>query len=116
MPSISKYTFKFVHNHWTASILSSGALVPHEFLKLEMLVSKRYRTCVHACGMHTDAHGCVEALGGAPTVTVLTSPLPCLLLVGKSKEAEMKRINKELANIRSKFKSECVHFTLVRIS
>jgi len=27
-----------------------------------------------------------------------------LLLAGKSKEAEVKRINKELANIRSKFK------------
>lgn len=27
-----------------------------------------------------------------------------MLLKGKSKEAEMKRINKELANIRSKFK------------
>lgn len=29
-----------------------------------------------------------------------------LLLVGKSKEAEIKRINKELANIRSKFKGD----------
>lgn len=27
--------------------------------------------------------------------------------LGKSKEAEIKRINKELANIRSKFKGEC---------
>lgn len=29
-------------------------------------------------------------------------------LLGKSKEAEIKRINKELANIRSKFKGKCV--------
>lgn len=29
------------------------------------------------------------------------------LIPGKSKEAEIKRINKELANIRSKFKGEC---------
>lgn len=28
--------------------------------------------------------------------------------LGKSKEAEIKRINKELANIRSKFKGKCV--------
>lgn len=28
-------------------------------------------------------------------------------LLGKSKEAEIKRINKELANIRSKFKGKC---------
>ena len=50
---------------------------------------------------------------------LLTSPGLCLLLcfvvmscdvipAGKSKEAERKRINKELANIRSKFKGECV--------
>ena len=31
------------------------------------------------------------------------------LSVGKSKEAERKRINKELANIRSKFKSKTKH-------
>ena len=37
MPPISKYTFK--HNHWTASISSLGALAPHEFFKLEILVS-----------------------------------------------------------------------------
>lgn len=30
------------------------------------------------------------------------------LFLGKSKEAEIKRINKELANIRSKFKGKCV--------
>lgn len=30
--------------------------------------------------------------------------MPCPLSTGKSKEAEIKRINKELANIRSKFK------------
>ena len=29
-----------------------------------------------------------------------------VLFLGKSKEAESKRINKELANIRSKFKGE----------
>ena len=29
-----------------------------------------------------------------------------LLILGKSKEAEVKRINKELANIRSKFKGK----------
>ena len=29
----------------------------------------------------------------------------------KSKEAEIKRINKELANIRSKFKVSCCHKT-----
>lgn len=29
---------------------------------------------------------------------------------GKSKEAEIKRINKELANIRSKFKGKCYPF------
>ena len=29
-----------------------------------------------------------------------------LMCVGKSREAEKKRINKELANIRSKFKGE----------
>lgn len=33
--------------------------------------------------------------------------LMCVLLIsGKSKEAEIKRINKELANIRSKFKGK----------
>lgn len=32
----------------------------------------------------------------------------CSLFLGKSKEAEIKRINKELANIRSKFKGKCV--------
>jgi hypothetical protein len=31
-------------------------------------------------------------------------------LLGKSKEAEIKRINKELANIRSKFKGKCYPF------
>ena len=30
----------------------------------------------------------------------------CNLMSGKSKEAERKRINKELANIRSKFKGQ----------
>ena len=30
----------------------------------------------------------------------------CHLISGKSKEAEIKRINKELANIRSKFKGD----------
>lgn len=35
----------------------------------------------------------------------------CLLFPGKSKEAEIKRINKELANIRSKFKGN--QFNLV---
>lgn len=30
----------------------------------------------------------------------------CILFSGKSKEAEIKRINKELANIRSKFKGD----------
>lgn len=30
----------------------------------------------------------------------------CVFLEGKSKEAEIKRINKELANIRSKFKGD----------
>lgn len=30
--------------------------------------------------------------------------------LGKSKEAEIKRINKELANIRSKFKGKCCSF------
>ena len=38
MPPISKYSFKFVHNHWTASILSLGALAHHEIFKLEILV------------------------------------------------------------------------------
>lgn len=33
---------------------------------------------------------------------------PCLSSTGKSKEAEIKRINKELANIRSKFKGRLV--------
>lgn len=32
--------------------------------------------------------------------------VPCPLSTGKSKEAEIKRINKELANIRSKFKGK----------
>lgn len=32
--------------------------------------------------------------------------MPCPLSTGKSKEAEIKRINKELANIRSKFKGK----------
>uniref|UniRef100_A0A8I6A5N8 AP-2 complex subunit alpha n=1 Tax=Rattus norvegicus TaxID=10116 RepID=A0A8I6A5N8_RAT len=32
--------------------------------------------------------------------------VPCSLSTGKSKEAEIKRINKELANIRSKFKGD----------
>lgn len=32
----------------------------------------------------------------------------CFFFLGKSKEAEIKRINKELANIRSKFKGKCV--------
>jgi len=35
----------------------------------------------------------------------------CFLSVGKSREAEEKRINKELANIRSKFKGQ--FFTVV---
>lgn len=34
------------------------------------------------------------------------SPLHFLCVSGKSKEAEIKRINKELANIRSKFKGD----------
>lgn len=34
--------------------------------------------------------------------------MPCPLSTGKSKEAEIKRINKELANIRSKFKGRLV--------
>ena len=38
MPLIFKYSFKFVHNHWTASIPSSEVLAPHEFFKLEILV------------------------------------------------------------------------------
>ena len=38
----------------------------------------------------------------------------CIMTVGKSKEAERKRINKELANIRSKFKSMLKVFTVVR--
>ena len=29
------------HNHWTASILSLGTLVPHEFFKLKILVPIR---------------------------------------------------------------------------
>lgn len=39
---------------------------------------------------------------------VLWSDSPCFLFLssGKSKEAEIKRINKELANIRSKFKGD----------
>uniref|UniRef100_A0A8C7E0Q4 AP-2 complex subunit alpha n=1 Tax=Naja naja TaxID=35670 RepID=A0A8C7E0Q4_NAJNA len=32
--------------------------------------------------------------------------IPCFSFLGKSKEAEIKRINKELANIRSKFKGD----------
>lgn len=32
--------------------------------------------------------------------------LSCAFTLGKSKEAEIKRINKELANIRSKFKGD----------
>ena len=32
--------------------------------------------------------------------------------IGKSKEAEKKRINKELGNIRSQFKSECMDIGL----
>lgn len=40
---------------------------------------------------------------GCPEHCVLT----CVVLIsGKSKEAEIKRINKELANIRSKFKGK----------
>ena len=37
-----------------------------------------------------------------------TQRLFCLAFPGKSKEAEIKRINKELANIRSKFKGKCL--------
>ena len=40
---------------------------------------------------------------------ILTDMAPLPLSVGKSKEAERKRINKELANIRSKFKSKTKH-------
>lgn len=36
----------------------------------------------------------------------------CSLFLGKSKEAEIKRINKELANIRSKFKGKCLIFVM----
>lgn len=38
--------------------------------------------------------------------TVFFLLLTAVILVGKSKEAEIKRINKELANIRSKFKGD----------
>jgi hypothetical protein len=45
------------------------------------------------------------------TLEIVSGPLfmhddqdDCDVLLGKSKEAERKRINKELANIRSKFK------------
>ena len=42
----------------------------------------------------------------------------CFLFSGKSKEAEIKRINKELANIRSKFKGKArllaTHIAFVR--
>ena len=38
-----------------------------------------------------------------------TTIQPCHFVSGKSKEAEMKRINKELANIRNKFKGKCVY-------
>jgi hypothetical protein len=34
------------------------------------------------------------------------------VFVGKSKEAEIKRINKELANIRSKFKGTLLYCSL----
>ena len=37
----------------------------------------------------------------------------CFLAVGKSREAEEKRINKELANIRSKFKGQFFHSCLI---
>lgn len=42
------------------------------------------------------------------SVEILFSEAPCFLFLssGKSKEAEIKRINKELANIRSKFKGD----------
>lgn len=40
---------------------------------------------------------------GCPKLCVLIS---VLFISGKSKEAEIKRINKELANIRSKFKGK----------
>ncbi len=39
-----------------------------------------------------------------------------LLLSGKSKEAERKRINKELANIRSKFKSKSLNYLNIKIN
>lgn len=32
----------------------------------------------------------------------------CFFFLGKSKEVEIKRINKELVNIRLKFKGKCV--------
>ena len=37
MPPISKYSFKFVHNHCISSL---GALVSHECFKLEILVQR----------------------------------------------------------------------------
>lgn len=39
-------------------------------------------------------------------VYLVKEPNCCHLIIGKSKEAEIKRINKELANIRSKFKGD----------
>jgi len=45
----------------------------------------------------------VRVPGGCPKHCILMS---VLLVSGKSKEAEIKRINKELANIRSKFKGK----------
>ena len=42
-------------------------------------------------------------------VTYLYLVFMCVYILGKSKEAERKRINKELANIRSKFKSNGLH-------
>lgn len=39
-------------------------------------------------------------------IFVLNFNCACVLYLGKSKEAEIKRINKELANIRSKFKGD----------
>ena len=52
--------FTFVHNHWTASISSSGALAPHEFFKLKILVYIPYINS-YVCKLHAprDSTCCV---------------------------------------------------------
>ena len=52
--------------------------------------------------LHVHVHTCIQYICTSTCIIYIL-----LFFKGKSKEAERKRINKELANIRSKFKSKC---------